>query len=159
MPKIVIATDGSDAAEQAAELGMEIAQKTRDEVLFVAVWDAVKVGFGDPWAYVDERFIEEDRDRAERVLTASKLRAEKLGLNAEVELLQGDPTTQICRAAANANARMLVIGSHGWGAIRGLWYGSTATGILRLAPCPVLSGTPGARDPVPIEQLAGETVS
>ena len=154
MGTIVIATDGSKAAEDAAELGMSIAEQTGDHVVFVAVWDAVQVGFGAPWAYVDQRFIEEDRDRAEQVLGAYDARAEKLGIDAEAVLLQGDPTTQICKAAAERQARMLVIGSHGWGAMRGFLYGSTATGILRLAPCPVLCGTPDTREFIPVEELA-----
>lgn len=157
MSTIVIATDGSQAAAQAADLGLEIAQQTGDDVLFVAVWDAIRTGFGAPWAYVDERFLDEDRDRAEQVLAASKAHAEKLGVDADTVLLQGDPTTQICKAAAERKARMLVIGSHGWGAMRGYFSGSTATGILHLAPCPVLSGTPGTREIVPAEELAGET--
>ncbi len=156
MSPIMIATDGSQAAEQAAELGMEIAKQTKDNVVFVAVWDAVKVGFGAAWACVDERFVEEDRERAEQVLAASKAHAESLGVEAETVLLQGDPTTKICEAAASRKARMLVIGSHGWGPVRGFFYGSTATGILRLAPCPVLSGAPGTRDNVPVNRLAGQ---
>ncbi len=159
MATIVIATDGSQAARQAAELGLEIAQQTGDDVVFVAVWDAIRTGFGAPWAYVDERFLDEDRDRAEQVLAASKAHAEKFGINAETVLLQGDPTTEICRAAAERNARMLVIGSHGWGALRGYFSASTATGVLHLASCPVLCGTPGSREMAAAEELADETAA
>ena len=55
MATIVIATDGSQAARQAAELGLEIAQQTGDDVVLVAGWDATRTGFGAPWAYAAER--------------------------------------------------------------------------------------------------------
>ena len=40
--------------------------------------------------------------------------------------------------AAERSARMIVLGSHGWGAIKSALYGSTAAGVMRHAPCPVL---------------------
>jgi len=36
------------------------------------------------------------------------------------------------------SAGMVVIGSHGWGAMMSLIFGSTTLGVLQHAPCPVV---------------------
>jgi len=59
-------------------------------------------------------------------------------VNVETELREGDAPGSICDVASERNARMIVIGSHGWGALKSALYGSVAGGVLRHAPCPVL---------------------
>ena len=46
MPAIVIATDGSEAAESAARTGFELARLTGDEVVLVSVWELLTGSFG-----------------------------------------------------------------------------------------------------------------
>ena len=50
----------------------------------------------------------------------------------------GDPARQICRLASERDARLIVVGSHGWGALRRLVFGSVSTGVLHHAKQPVL---------------------
>ena len=83
MATILIATDGSQAAESATALGLEIAQATGDDVLFVSVWDMIRGGIGAPFGYIDQEYVDADRGAAEDVLTAAMARAAKLGVAAE----------------------------------------------------------------------------
>jgi nucleotide-binding universal stress UspA family protein len=150
---ILIATDGSEASEAASRLGLEIAKATGDEVVFIAVWAMIRSGFGVPYAYLEDTWLEAERDRAEQVLAASKEHAATLGIEAETMLVEGSAAYEICRAARERHARMIVIGSHGWGGLRALMNGSVVAAVQRSAPCPVLSGAPASRDPLDPEAI------
>jgi nucleotide-binding universal stress UspA family protein len=156
MATILIATDGSQAAESAVELGVEIAKATHDELVIVSVWDMIRSGIGAPFGYIDQRYIDADRARAAEVLEAARARASRLGVSVETELLWGEPVHEICKAAVQHHARMIVIGAHGWSAAKALVHGSVVAGVLRYAPCPVLTGAPGTRELLDRELLAGE---
>jgi nucleotide-binding universal stress UspA family protein len=155
---IVIATDGSKAAKNATELGLEIASSAGDDVVFVSVWDVVKSAFGE-FSSVEPRYLECDRERAEAVLVASKALASRYGIEAETVVLSGEAVQEICKLASERNARLIVMGSHGWGAMRGFMFGSVVAGVLRHAPCPVLSGTPETRELLDPSELVAEATS
>ncbi len=107
-----------------------------------------------PYTYLEDTWLEAEKDRAEEVLAASKARAATLGIQAETMLVEGSAAYEICKAAEERDARMIVIGSHGWGALRGFMYGSVVAEVLRRAPCPVLSGAPASRDLIDPEKTA-----
>jgi len=67
---------------------------------------------------------------------ATQLKSEGFDVNAR--LVPGDPIHQILREADRLSAHVIVMGSHGHGALYHLLMGSTVTGVLRKAPCPVL---------------------
>jgi nucleotide-binding universal stress UspA family protein len=60
------------------------------------------------------------------------------GLKVETICEQGFPVAQILAQAKRLRADVIVLGSHGHGAVYHLVVGSTANGILKHAPCPVL---------------------
>jgi nucleotide-binding universal stress UspA family protein len=57
----------------------------------------------------------------------------------EYKLLDGDPAEQILKAAAAANADLIVLGTHGATGLARLLMGSVAEQVLRKAACPVLT--------------------
>ena len=65
------------------------------------------------------------------------------GLDVHALLVQGATAEKILQEAKRLQAEMIVIGSHGHGALQKLLVGSVAEGILRKVPCPVLI-VPGA---------------
>lgn len=72
------------------------------------------------------------------------------GLAVEEELLFGDSLPDTITAfAAREAAGLVVMGTHGYGAIRRALIGSVASGVARSAPCPVLLVPPqrGAEEP------------
>lgn len=146
MSTILIATDGSKAAEEAAETALDIAEATGDSVVFVCVWEAIRSAFGIPWSMVDQRYVDEDRVRAEDVLRACRQEAADRGIPCTTLLLEGRPAEVICREAAARNAELLVIGSHGWGSVRGYMFGSVVSEVVQHAPCAVLLGPHGTRE-------------
>lgn len=143
MSTILIATDGSDPARAAAETGLDLARCLGDRVVFVAVWHPIYTStFGVPPTYVGPDVVESERQWAEDALAQAAEQAAAVGVTAETVLLEGSPAVEICRYAADHDVRIIVIGSHGWGAVRSIVSRSTVSGVLAHAPCPVLSGTP-----------------
>jgi len=57
----------------------------------------------------------------------------------EYKLLDGEPVEQILKAAASANADLIVLGTHGATGLSRLLMGSVAEDVLRRALCPVLT--------------------
>ena len=54
-------------------------------------------------------------------------------------LREGDATEEILQAADDAGADLIVMGTHGRGAIARALLGSTAEAVVRHANCPVLT--------------------
>lgn len=63
---------------------------------------------------------------------------EEAGLKASIEQTEGHATEAILKKAEELKADMIVIGSHGHGAVYNLLAGSVASGVLKSARCPVL---------------------
>jgi nucleotide-binding universal stress UspA family protein len=135
----VIATDGSELAKKALAAGLELAKATRDKVVIVTAWQIPVGDFGIPYASLaTTELIDAERTGAERILAEAVETARAAGVEAVTELREGSAAHEICEVAKEYRARMIVLGSHGWGAIRSAIFGSTAAGVLRHAPCPVL---------------------
>lgn len=60
------------------------------------------------------------------------------GLKVDVICEPGYPVTQVLAQAKRLRADLIVLGSHGHGAVYNLVIGSTANGVLKHASCPVL---------------------
>lgn len=82
-------------------------------------------------------------NRTARKAAAHKLQAlqhwfNKRSPGTKMALHEGQPADIILRSARRVRADYIVLGSHGHGAMYDLVAGSTARGIIRMAPCPVV---------------------
>jgi nucleotide-binding universal stress UspA family protein len=73
-----------------------------------------------------------------KVITEAAARAEEAGVETRSVVLRGIPVEAICEAAERFAPQFLVIGSHGWGAMKRALFGSVSAGVLHHATCPVL---------------------
>jgi nucleotide-binding universal stress UspA family protein len=140
---IVVATDGSASADAAARLAIELARAQDEELLFVTVWQELKGDFGLPYLEIlapDVRDIE--REWATRVADEAAAHARETGASASAAIRHGNAAEQICALITEESASMIVLGSHGWGTFTGTLLGSTLSGVLQKAPCPVLVSPP-----------------
>jgi len=136
---ILIATDGSAPARAAEAIGLELARARGETAAFVCVWAPVRASFGVPVSeMIDSEFLDAERTWAEERLTEAADRAASAGTNAETIVAKGPAVDGICDTAVRCGADMIVIGSHGWGAMMSLIFGSTTLGVLQHAACPVL---------------------
>jgi nucleotide-binding universal stress UspA family protein len=138
MKPILLATDGSPTALAAAEEAMTLAVDSGRPLLVVTVFDVSSNTTGYAVAPVLPDWTDELREHAAAVLDDVREAAAAKGLHTETVLRWGFPVDEICRLAAERNAELIVIGSHGWGPMRRLLFGSVSDGVLHHAPCPVL---------------------
>jgi len=61
------------------------------------------------------------------------------GVSTERRLVEGDPGTEILRAARQMGPDLIVMGTHGRTGLARILMGSVAERVVRKAPCPVLT--------------------
>jgi len=145
---IVLATDGSPSAGDAQEQAFELAKAVDAPLLVVSVSHPTLPGVGySAYGYSEivSQLMEAEHHRLEKLLADTTEAAEKEGLDCATETADGVVVEEICRIAAEHDARLIVAGSHGWGAARRFLSGSVSTGLVHSAPCPVLVVRPSAR--------------
>lgn len=137
MKRILVATDGSAPANDAVELGVELARDEGADLVFVHVvptGDAVSMnGFG-LMGYVPYEPTELD----EHVLEEARAVAESEGVPAGTALLRGDPVTAIAHHADMIEADLIVVGSRGHSPLASALLGSVSRGVLGVSRRPVL---------------------
>ena len=69
-------------------------------------------------------------------------RARAAGIDADTRTAFGATPTEICAAADELGADLIVIGTHGRGGLSHALLGSVAEKVVRKAPCPVLTVRP-----------------
>src|SRR4051812_47120554 len=142
--KVLIATDGSDfaidAAKRAAALLDDAAQITVVTVVPLPVIPATAPVTGlDAGPIVTPETTEElDQALHEEAQAALTRTVGALGRPAEHMLVMGDPGSELCRVAEEGNFDVLALGSHGRGLMKRVLLGSVSHHVLQHAPCPVL---------------------
>ncbi|HWH68903.1 MAG TPA: universal stress protein, partial [Candidatus Sulfotelmatobacter sp.] len=76
---------------------------------------------------------------ARRLLKSLAEHESRRGLHLNCSLRTGKPFHEICQAARDEGADLLVIATHGYTGARHLLLGSTTERVVRHAPCPVLT--------------------
>lgn len=89
---------------------------------------------GAPWLITPE-----DRGRVEEVLRRFLEPAREARVDHETEIREGEPWREIERAAAEMDADLVVLGTHGRSGFEHLVLGSVAEKLVRRLPCPVLT--------------------
>jgi nucleotide-binding universal stress UspA family protein len=140
MEPIMLATDGSPSAEAATTEAIGLAHSL-DVPLVVAcvAHDATPMyggyyGFPEIAAEMRKTQLEHVND----VLGAVEDRAAESSVPCTTMALEGSRGPVLCSAARARDARLIVVGAHGWDRIGRLIHGSVSTYVLHHAPCPVL---------------------
>jgi nucleotide-binding universal stress UspA family protein len=137
MQRILIATDGSGSADEAVELGLELASEHGANVFIVHVVPAADVA---PWSAfgmsAGAPHVETPLDRGP--LDEAVARAEERGVSATGELLTGTAVDEIVAFADSHDVDLIVMGSRGHGAVARALLGSVSLGVLRETRRPVL---------------------
>ena len=139
---MVLATDLSSTSEAATTAALDLAAMAGARLLAVSVIDpgALRLPGGRYLARVDQ--VRAERERFAQELVA---RGRARGVTVDFLVWEGDPGESIIEAAQAEGADLIVVGSHGRGAVGRFLIGSVSDHVVRNAPCPVLvvrSGTP-----------------
>jgi len=136
---IVVPLDGSELSERALPLARAFLSKGGELVVVQvapsegALSELAAADLLTP-AELDGDDRAESRSALRRVV--ERLRGE--GAAARELLVEGDPVHEICRVAAELDASLIVMATHGRGALQRLTHGSVADGVSRRAATPVL---------------------
>lgn len=117
---ILIAYDGSEESSKALRAGIALAPSLGARVTITTV-----AALGR-------------EDAASEIMHKAKQLALDGGVDARLELLHGDPETEILQARESAGANLIIMGAYGHTRIRELILGSTTSHVLRKANVPVL---------------------
>ena len=141
MKPVMLVTDGSPTAEKATATAIDLARLLDTELVIVSVWDIAYAGYsamGFAPISTNADLAKLGETEARKVTTEAAARAEEAGVETRSVILRGFPVEAICEAAEKLAPQFLVIGSHGWGAMKRAVFGSVSTGVLHHASCPVL---------------------
>jgi nucleotide-binding universal stress UspA family protein len=122
---------------KAVRYGAELAAKFGAELHLLHAVETIPVMYGEGGAYLPP-------DSLEEVIVATEKHLDELKIDsADVQpvmrkVVQGHPFVEIVRYAKDNAIDLIVIGTHGRGAIAHLLLGSVAERVVRKAPCPVL---------------------
>jgi nucleotide-binding universal stress UspA family protein len=144
---ILVPSDFSEHAEYAFTWALEMAEKWGAKVVVVNA-----APMFSHLAYPESVYmLDLAKMEAELIADAEKKLREfiaKKGMSAvtvEIRAVMGDPFWEICTAAEQEHADLIVMGSHGRTGLAHVLLGSVAERVVRHAPCPVLV----ARQPRP----------
>lgn len=131
---IIVPTDFSDLSLQALDAAVSLAGGDRSRVHVVSVLvPIVPPSPGIVWGTVD------DQERLLRVREALDETLERKGYADSVShVIIGQPANAVADLAAEVNADLVIVTSHGRTGLVRAALGSVAERIVRLAPCPVL---------------------
>ena len=134
MHSILISTDGSPSAAAALADGLELARQAGAKALFVNVRPTISL-LGVPY---EQEKLSEQMEIARAALEGATARAGELGVEAESEILEGDPAEQILGLARSRDVDLVVVGSRGRGPISAALLGSVSRAVVNGADRPVL---------------------
>ena len=134
-PKLMVGVDGSDGSLAAVDEAIELAHGLEATLTFVYVRRPPSSLLGDLYY---QRAISADLGRAKQAVDAAVATATAAGIEADAEILEGDPADEIVSLADNRDAALIVVGSRGHGALAGALLGSVSSSIAQHASRPVV---------------------
>ena len=141
LKKILCPTDFSEPAYEGLKIASELATQFSAEMLLVHVVAPLPTMYGGvaPTGYHIPSVMEEMQESAKNSL--DEIRREKLPaeIQARTFVILGRPAHEIVQLAAQENADLIVIATHGESGWHRFVFGSVAEKVVRHADCPVLT--------------------
>lgn len=135
--RILLALDGSEEANAAARMAMDLAERTESELHVVHVGEVVPLYHPEQRGY--HARYDNLRERARNVLDEQVEKINAAGGSvAGSHLGMGRPDEEIIARGEELGAGLIVVGSRGLGGIRGALMGSVSGSVVRHAQCSVL---------------------
>ena len=133
---ILLGVDGSEHALHAAKIAGNLARSMKTKILRIVVaFDPVPSYLGEPnlQTAISARMKEADMILQKALETVGEIPGE-----VDTEILEGSPAEAIMDVANTREVDLIVMGSRGFGRLKGLLIGSQSQKVVQHAPCPVL---------------------
>ena len=128
MKKILVATDGSEAAHVAVAWAAELAAATGAKAVAATVIE--------PPGFLGHRSLDEGGRLLEEEWAAPLA---EWRVDHEFAVLEGDPRAELAGFTARGDVDAVVVGTHGAGGFRGLGLGGVAHYLAHHLPCPLIA--------------------
>jgi len=136
--KILVPTDASEYSRRALKAALELARSVQAEVVLLHVSYTPQAYWGYTISYgitVTQEQLDQNGELALDA-TLTGIDNDQVVINKIVE--SGHPVTVILEQIKKENIDLVIMGSHGYGAIAGSVLGSVSQRVLQRASCPVL---------------------
>jgi len=135
--RILVAIDGSKMSNKALKAALQIARERYSKVGVIHVEKNVMISENMTTDSIDEIYSKINNE-ADSLFNEARSLAESEELEIDTHYVMGDPAVQIVKTAEQGNYQLIVMGSRGLGAIKGIVMGSVSYKVLQLSQCPVL---------------------
>ena len=137
--KILVAVDLSESTEKVMKKAEEIAKALSAKlwILHIAEPEPDFVGYDVGPQSVRDFLSKEFHDEHRQIQKLAD-RVRKAGLDATALLMQGSSAETILKESSKLGIDMIVVGSHGRGAMHQILLGSVSEGIIHGSRCPIL---------------------
>lgn len=137
----LVAVDGSEWGERAAERAIHLAKQTHANVKLVTVID---------WSYLQQPMImevaspfvldkaTEEKNTTARVLTPLLEKYSNVDVNISAEFIWGDPAVEIKQKVKEVHAAMLFVGRHSRSRVTDMLIGSVANKLAHTVGIPIV---------------------
>lgn len=144
LKKVLFPTDFSDCAKAAQDYAWAMAEQFKAELHVIHVLADVMMMMPEPGSALSlpQNYLVDLKQEAEKSLDKLLPDAAKKGLRVVRALRMGNPFVEIVKYAEEAGIDLIVVGTHGRGALAHMLLGSVAEKVVRKAKCPVLTVHP-----------------
>jgi universal stress protein A len=136
--RVLVPVDFSDCSLKALHYAVRFAEQFGSKLILSHVVESYPVDY----VFGIKEAMDSNQWRFDQARAQLKWMCESLAwprtVTAEEIVLFGKPFHQICEAAKERNADLIIIATHGRTGLQRLQLGSTAERVVRHAPCPVL---------------------
>ena len=132
---ILLAFDGSDCSNKALVYARNLAEQYGAALWLIHVFPHTS----DLLGYEDfEKLFAKRKSAGQVVIDDALQKLDKSTLKVHQELLEGPEAESILKAAKTSQADLIVMGTRGFGALKGLLIGSVSRKVIHYATCPVM---------------------
>ncbi|MEW6622057.1 MAG: universal stress protein [Bacillota bacterium] len=139
MSHLLLAVDGSEQAQKAANRTLELAKALDAKVTIVSV--AVPAPAPIHWSgthFYYDQLLDKQKEQANKILEKAKEFFTGHSLEVDTVLRIGDPADEICQLCNTQNFSMVILGSRGLTGIKRVIIGSVANYVIQCSKIPVL---------------------
>lgn len=138
--RILVPLDGSDLAEEALSIAIQLAEKFGSHLILLRVLDIPMPDLPSP--YPEERWTHEAMQytyrQAQIYLDEHMQMLVDRGIPTRIVLREESPAEEILLVAGTEEVDLIVMTSHGMGGPSVWPAGSVAAKVMQMSPCPVL---------------------
>ncbi|HEX7794871.1 MAG TPA: universal stress protein [Vicinamibacterales bacterium] len=135
LSRILVPTDFNEKAQMALSYGVTLAERFGSTLHVLHVVEAIVDVAQVSQEQLDGRIVDGTWNELNKLLSAD----DRKRLNVTFAIEWGVPFAEIIRYARARQIELIVMGTHGSGAVKRLILGSVAENVVRSAPCPVLT--------------------